>query len=471
MSKTCTVVVRDEAYCYIQGLRPQDHQFLFEHFAIYVEGHRFMPLFKLGRWNGKVNLFDAKTGKLLVRLLGEACQFLDAWGYDVKIDDQRRPVPVVKTRVTQEWFLNRGLELDVTLRPYQVEAINLAIAAQSGILEMATGAGKTLTVAALCDALNKDSGLRTIVVVPSSDLVDQTITSFHLVGLDVGCYSGSTKDIEHDHVIATWQALQNNPQLLKQFDAIIIDECHGAAAKVIGELLNDHASHCAYRYGCTGTIPKPKLDAYTIRGSLGDVLYTITAADLIRMGYLADLEIEPIEIQDNVEDDFPDFAAERAYINRGSDRLDLIADLVVAKAQQHGNTLVLVNSIKQGKALQALINDSVFLHGETENDVRAEWYRVFAERDDLIVIATYGIASTGISIDRIFAEVMVDAGKSFIRCIQSIGRGLRKAGDKDKVHVVDIHSKLKWSRKHFNARKKHYIDAGYPVLPKVKVKP
>jgi superfamily II DNA or RNA helicase len=130
-----------------------------------------------------------------------------------------------------------------------------------------------------------------------------------------------------------------------------------------------------------------------------------------------------------------------------------------------------VNSIKQGKALQSLIKDSVFLHGATENEVRAEWYGVFAERDDLIVIATYGIASTGISIDRIFAEIMVDAGKSFIRCIQSIGRGLRKSGDKTKVHVCDVHSKLKWSRKHYNERKRYYTAAGYPVLSKVKLKP
>jgi hypothetical protein len=184
-----------------------------------------MPLYKLGRWNGKVNLFDPKNGKLLVRLLGEACEFIDAWGYDVKIDDQRKPIPVVKTRVTEEWFHNRGLKITVSLRPYQVEAINLALDAQSGILEMATGAGKTITVAALCDALNKDSNLRTIVVVPSSDLVDQTRTTFELVGLDVGTYSGAAKDTEHAHVIATWQALQNNPQVLKQFGTVVVDEC------------------------------------------------------------------------------------------------------------------------------------------------------------------------------------------------------------------------------------------------------
>jgi superfamily II DNA or RNA helicase len=59
---------------------------------------------------------------------------------------------------------------------------------------------------------------------------------------------------------------------------------------------------------------------------------------------------------------------------------------------------------------------------------------------------------------------MVDAGKSFIKCIQSIGRGLRKAQDKERVHLVDVHSSLKWSRKHFRERKKYYTQAEYPVL-------
>lgn len=91
---------------------------------------------------------------------------------------------------------------------------------------------------------------------------------------------------------------------------------------------------------------------------------------------------------------------------------------------------------------------------------------MFEENDDLIVIASVGIASTGISIDRIFNMMLVDAGKSFIRSIQSIGRGLRLADDKQSVHVVDVHSKLKWSKKHWKEREKYYKEAGYPVLKK-----
>ena len=107
------------------------------------------------------------------------------------------------------------------------------------------------------------------------------------------------------------------------------------------------------------------------------------------------------------------------------------------------NTLVLVNSIPFGKKLAALIKDSVFLYGASKKDERKEHYDQFEDRDDLIVIASSGIASTGISIDRVFCLVMIDSGRSFIRTIQSVGRSLRKGHDKNSVHVVDVYSRLK----------------------------
>jgi superfamily II DNA or RNA helicase len=272
-------------------------------------------------------------------------------------------------------------------------------------------------------------------------------------------------------VVATWQALQNNPMLVEQFGAVVIDEAHGATAKTIGELVNVHGKNIQYRWGFTGTMPKAKIDQLTLRGSIGEVLYRITAADLMAMGYLAQLEIEPIQIIDeSIDEEFPDYASEKTFLSKSPKRLDLIADLIISKAQTYGNTLVLVNSIKQGKQLQKLIKDSVFLHGADDTDVRAEWYSMFEEKDDLIVIATSVIASTGISIDRVFCLFLIDAGKSFVKCIQSIGRGLRKGRDKDKVHCCDVHSNLKWSMKHWRERNKYYKEAKYNVSKTVKVK-
>lgn len=463
MPKVCNITVRDEVFCFVTGLEPADHEYLVKKYALMVEGAFFMPKFKLGVWDGRVKFFDA-TGKVYIRLLPEIVQYIEGWGYEVNLRDLRKPVYAVETRVEKEWFIRKQpeMKLKVELRPYQVDAVNACLENQSGFIEAATGSGKTWMVAALCDVFNQQE-LRCIVIVPSDDLVVQTAATLRLGLLDVGIYSGSTKDIFHMTVIATWQSLQNNPGLMNEFQVLVVDEAHGAKARVVGDLITNHGKDIAYRFGFTGTIPKPEIDRVTLRGSIGEVLFKITAAELMALGFLAKLEIEPVEIQENVDEEFPDYASEKAYLSKNPDRLDFLADLIISKAAQYGNTFVLVNSIKQGKELQKRIKDSVFLHGADETEVRAEWYSMFENRDDLIVIATFGIASTGISIDRIFCEIMIDAGKSFVRAIQSIGRGLRKAGDKDRVHMVDVHSKLKWSKKHFRERNKYYKEAQYPV--------
>jgi superfamily II DNA or RNA helicase len=469
MGKTARITVNDEVYCHISGLNPPDQEFLENKFALMVEGAFFMPAYKIGRWNGKVNFFD-KNGKVYHRLLDDITPYLESWNYDIDLVDNRKPIELIDTRIDKDWFINKpGMQLKVELRPYQVDAINACLENTSGFILAATGSGKTWMVAGLADVMAINDK-RTIVIVPSDDLVKQTVATFKLGLLDVGIYSGSTKDIYHEVVVATWQSLQNNPAVVRDFHCVIVDEAHGAKAKVVGELINVYAKDIGYRFGFTGTMPTPEIDKVTLKGSIGEVLYSISAAQLMEMGYLAQLEIEPVEIEDDVDEEFPDYGSEKTFLAKSSERLDFLANLIIVKAEQYGNTLVLVNSIKQGKALQKLIKDSVFLHGADDTDVRAEWYSMFETRDDLIVIATFGIASTGISIDRIFCEIMVDAGKSFIRCIQSIGRGLRKGRDKERVHLVDVHSKLKWSKKHYRERAKYFKQSEYPINKLVKYK-
>lgn len=467
MKKTAHIWVRDEVYMTISGLEPSDVQFFWNKYGIAVDGYFFMPAYKLGRWDGKIRFFD-KTGKVFMRFLGEIVPFLEKWGYDIELHDERLPLPLVQGRLHEKWFDGKS-QVPIAVRPYQVEAVNSALDAGSGFVIAATGAGKTIMVAGMCDVFGQE-GFRTMTIVPSSDLVTQTSNTFKLCGIEHGVYSGAEKCIEMPHVIATWQALQNKPQLISDFHVAIVDEAHGAKAQVIGDLLTNHGKHIGYRYGFTGTWPKPETDQYTLRGSIGEILYRIDAADLIRMGYLANLEIQPIEIQEKAGEEFPDYASEKSYTSRSQERLEFLADLIIAKANTHGNTLVLVNSIKQGQQLQKLIKDSVFLCGADENDVRAEWYSTFEERDDLIVLATAGIASTGISIDRVFHLMLIDAGKSFVRAIQSIGRGLRKGRDKEYVHVSDVYSSLKWGKKHARERKKYYEEAKYPINKVIKAK-
>ena len=77
-------------------------------------------------------------------------------------------------------------------------------------------------------------------------------------------------------------------------------------------------------------------------------------------------------------------------------------------------------------------------------------------------MATYGVASVGINLPRIFNLVLIEPGKSFVRVIQSIGRGIRKAEDKDFVQIWDITSSCKFAKRHLTQRKTFYKDAAYP---------
>jgi superfamily II DNA or RNA helicase len=485
-TKTCRITVTDEAWCHVTGLLPSEQEILSNTFAIFVDGYFFMPSYKLGRWDGKIRFFE-KTGKTYVRLLDKIVPYIEKWGYNIELVDNRKfwESPVVTGEITEldaGGIATSGKNLDIfgdvevkpgeifKLRPYQLQCVQKAIEAGSGIILAGTGSGKTSITAAI-SYFYGNKGYKIITIVPSSDLVTQTADWYRLLQLDVGIYSGDQKDINHTHVVATWQAIQYNPTIMQEFQVLIWDEAHGTKSEVAQKLINDNGKHMPFRFGVTGTFPKPKCDQMSLNCSLGPILMEIPASWLIDNGYLSKLEIQPVELNETyVDEEFPDYAAEKSFLSKSTNRMEKIADLIISQCAVRGNTLVLVNSIAFGEKLASLIKDSVFLYGESPKDLRKEHYDMFEQRDDLIVIASSGIASTGISIDRVFCLMLVDPGKSFITAIQSIGRGLRKGHDKDSVFVVDVHSKLKWAKKHFKERSKFYSEANYPILKKQTIK-
>lgn len=478
MAQKCLITVKDEVWCFLTGLH-QDHvEALWKKFGVFVDGYFFMPAYKLGRWDGKIRFFE-KTGKTYVRMLDKVVPMLEQWGYDIDLVDNRQvfktpPIPGIVTK-----FDEGGLALEAegteiipgrmlgnrpfALRPYQLQCVQDAIKAGSGFIIAGTGAGKTSITAGI-SYFYGEQGYKVITIVPSGDLVDQTVTWYEMLGLDVGEYSGENKDIDHTHIVATWQALQYNPHILQHFQGLIWDECHGIKAAVAQKLINENGKHIAFRFGVTGTFVKPESEQMSLFASMGPILREIPAEWLMRHGYLSSVDIQPVQLNElYVDEEFPDYSSEKAFLSKSPARMEMIADLIISKCAEHGNTLVLVHSIPFGEKLAALIKGAVFLYGNSPKDLRKEHYDLFESRDDLIVIASSGIASTGISIDRVFCLMLVDAGKSFIKAIQSIGRGLRMSHDKDSVVVVDVHSKQKWARKHYKQREKHYKEAKYPI--------
>ena len=114
---------------------------------------------------------------------------------------------------------------------------------------------------------------------------------------------------------------------------------------------------------------------------------------------------------------------------------------------------------------------SAVIEGITYNELLGYCERKFlplgitykiTEEDNKCVIAIDKIASTGLNIPRLFNIVFIYYGKAFTKTIQSIGRGLRRASDKDFVTIYDISSTTKYSKDHFNNRIHYYEDAQYP---------
>jgi superfamily II DNA or RNA helicase len=459
------ITVKDEITSVIHGLTKEHSDYLWKQFGPMVEAARFTIPFKLGRWDGCIRFFE-RTGKTYTKLLSQLIPYIDKWGYDIELEDNR-PYYEGPLLIAECPFPNK----EIKLRPYQVQGSNLAIEAGGGALVLATGAGKSLITGALSHAYSS-IGYNTLTIVPSSDLVNQTADFYRMAGLDTGIYSGNKKDLHHINVVATWQSLQNHTHIMSQdsFRCIIWDEMHGVKATVATKLMNEHAVDIPFKFGVTGTFPKVAVDKLTAHSVIGDILFQVPARWLMDRGYLTPVEIELVKIKQKLKiAAFPDYGSERTFLSKNEDRMDVIADLIIHKSEEIGNTLVLVNSVSFGEKLAGKIEGAVFLYGGSATAERKSQYDTYASCDDVITIATFGIASTGISIDRVKCLMFVDAGKSFVRTIQSVGRSLRLSSDKKVAHVVDVYGDLKWSKKHAKERQKWYLEADYPVVKSIDI--
>lgn len=477
MTNTVTLTIKDEVNVRLDGIDAADRRALVKMFSYEVPGARYLPSVRLGRWDGKVSYFNL-SGTSYVNLLDQIIPFLVDKGYDIDLNDIRNySTNFDFTEVDENSFSHKlwpvghpAAGQPVVIRDYQVEIINNFLKNPQCLQEVATGAGKTLITAAL--SLSIEEMGRSIVIVPNKDLVRQTEADYINLGLDVGVYYGDRKEWGKTHTICTWQSLN---VLLKNTKAgegdvtigefvegvvcIIIDEAHQAKADALKELLTGAMSHVPIRWGLTGTIPKDKYAAQALFCTIGPVIHRLSASELQDQGVLAQCHVNIVQLQDHME--FTNYQSELKFLLENEKRLDKIGQIVLKLAEE-GNTLVLVDRVAAGEALVARMPDSVFVNGNTKSKDRKTEYDEIATSTNKIIVATYGVAAVGINLPRIFNLVLIEPGKSFVRVIQSIGRGIRKAEDKDSVQIWDLTSNCKFARRHLTTRKAFYKDASYP---------
>ena len=478
------LLIKDEVNVSIKGLELDARRRLLNMFKYEVPYARYLPAVRLGRWDGKVSYFQL-GGSTYINLLPQIIPVLDEMKYEIDVDDQREYNTKFEfTEVTDKAFAHKTWPKGhpvagepIVLRDYQVEIINNFLSNPQSLQEIATGAGKTLVTAAL-SSITEQYG-RSIVIVPNKSLVTQTEEDYINLGLDVGVFYGDRKEFGHTHTICTWQSLnillkntknQVAPisigEFLEGVNCVIVDEVHIAKADALKSLLTGPMATIPIRWGLTGTIPKEDYEFMSLLVSLGEVVGKKSASELQEAGVLANCEVNVVQLVDH--GDYGNYQSELKYLLTNEKRLDYLSTLV-EKIGEEGNVLVLVDRVEAGKELVKRIGDkAVFISGATKATDRKEHYDEVANVDNKIIVATYGVAAVGINIPRIFNLVLIEPGKSFVRVIQSIGRGIRKAQDKDFVKIWDITSTCKYAKRHLTKRKNFYKEAQYPfVIEKV----
>lgn len=481
LSKTCTLTIKDEVNVKFTDVEPRVRSKMMKAVTLYDPTARYTPAGRLGHWKGDVPFMQV-GGSTFFHCLPKLVPILEQEGYYIDVVDQRPPVAFEFDAIDENFFsyvqFAPGHHMEgqsIILRPHQVECVNAFLGHRHGLAVAATGAGKTLITAALSKQVEKYG--RSIVIVPSQDLVTQTEEDFHMVGLDCGVLYGGRKEFDKTHTICTWQSLhalwkktKKNDIKLDQKDihefldgvsCVIVDEAHTAKGEALKAVLGGVMGHIPLRWGMTGTVPKDDISAMQLKVNVGDVIIKVTASELQEKGILSDCHVNVVQLQSKLQ--FDNYAEELKWLTTDAQRMSYISNLI-NEISQSGNTLVLVDRLSAGEAIVENLNlqPYQFVSGSTAKKKRKTSYDSVKHADNQIIVATYGVAAVGLNIPRIFNLILIEPGKSFVRTIQSIGRGLRRAQDKDRVQIWDLAGTNKYTARHVLERIKFYKEAEYP---------
>lgn len=447
-----------------------------EAFSFDVEGASFSPAYRKKFWDGKIRLLSTHTKTLAAGLTYQLCKWLDRHGYSWEfVDNKYYGVPYE----TDERVFQEGVELfmnkisNVKPRQYQVDTVFQALKEHRKTILSPTGSGKSLMIYSIVRYL-KSIGKRTLIVVPSKSLVEQMTKDFLDYGWDEEnihkIYQGHSLDTDKPVVVSTWQSIYGmDKKWFRQFDGVIGDECHNFKAKCLGGIMKKMPD-AKWRYGFTGTLDGKNVHKLILEGHFGPVYKTTSSADLMEKGFLAKLKVEIVQLKHTPEK-FNNYNEEIEHIGNLYQRNRFVCNL--AKSLE-GNVLVLFTRVEghgvpMYEMMCGLTNREVHLiHGDIDVNVREEVRKVCEVSDDNIIFGSYGTMSTGVNIKNLHHVIFASPSKSRIRVLQSIGRGLRKAKNKDSAKLYDIaddfrkpHGQNNFTLNHLAERIKYYVDENF----------
>ena len=329
-----------------------------------------------------------------------------------------------------------------------MDAVHHCIRSGRSLLVSPTASGKSLIIYILiryyCKLLEGTGGC-VLLLVPTTSLVEQMFSDFKEYGWnsEYYChriYAGKEKESPKYCYISTWQSLYQQPKsYLKKFAVIFWDEAQTFKADSLKKIMHK-TTGCEYKYGLTGTLDGTQCHRLVLEGLFGPVKQVTTTRQLIDNKQLSDLKVHGIVLTYPKEECIiRKYQDEIKYITQHTKRNNLIKNLSL---DQKGNTLILFSLIKHGELLYNMIkektNDVHLVYGATDTETREGVRKLTEESEGRILVASFGVFSTGVNIRNLHNIIFASPYKSRIRNLQSIGRGLRLHDSKVAANLYDI---------------------------------
>lgn len=422
----------------------EEAKLLTEIFSIEDQKQRFNPRFRMSYATAYVRFYKRGSGLLPPGLVKVGVRGLRAQKYGVEVID------CVKAKIPPSERQNSSIYVDLDDN-HQIPALDALMKDNRGILQAATNAGKTRIMQAWC-VLNQ---AKTLVLVPSKELLDQILESFqNNTNLDCGYISATQgwkigKDVTIGLVSSIASTRGANPAISRfkehaaAFEAVLVDECHHAQAKS-WTMIFERLERCKYWYGFSGTpweiSRSGQIDyvaKYKVQSFLGEVKYTVTNSELIDRGWSSTptINIVSYPTQDFNGEDYHDIY-KQAIVNN-TERNNTIANIAQKRINSSQNVLIALRRPRHAKNLKKLLESNCeVITGETDNTTRTGALKRFKQGKTKILIST--ILGEGVDIENINCLILAGSGKAYKQLLQVIGRGLRKKKGVNEIEIIDF---------------------------------
>jgi superfamily II DNA or RNA helicase len=448
---------KNEVYLRVKTEPHISHE-LSDQFTFDVEGAKYMPQYRNKWWDGKIRLFNIQTGELYIGLLDKLLRFCDDHGYKYKFEENKyygHPIDL-NQMISYEGVRDYMTHISVHKpREYQIQAVYDALKCNRRLIVSPTGSGKSLMIYSVV-RYYVEKGKDTLIIVPTTSLVEQMYKDFADYGWDVGSYchkiyGGRERETKNQVIITTWQSIYKlEKKYFDRFEVVVGDEAHLFKSKSLVSIMTK-LYDAKYRFGFTGTLDGSQTHKWILEGLFGPSYSTIKTKELIKEKHLSDLDVKIIALKHKPRL-FDSYQEEIRYLCESPQRNRFIKNLTLV---QKGNTLVLFTRVEtHGEPLFDMINNSVkgnrkvfFVYGGVETEDREEIRRITEDETDAIIVASYGTFSTGINIKNLHNVIFASPSKSRVRNLQSIGRVLRKSENKTKATLFDIADDITFNKR------------------------